>query len=66
MPVIKAGLPISVDGHVAGLEQSLEHPIGVGTQQRVSGDEIAGEDRAAFELCERESRAPLYGRGEGG
>ena len=30
MPVIKTGLLFSLGGHVAGLEQGLEHPVGDG------------------------------------
>lgn len=74
---IKAGLLISLDGPVAGSEQSLEHPIGVsgmglndwigGTAKwrRVGGGEVAGQDRADSDLLGREVRALLHGSGRG-
>ena len=78
MPMIKTGLLISHDGYVAGLEQSLEHPIGVGgmrlhdgirgveTWRRGSCEEVAGKATADSELLKREIRALVHGGGEGG
>jgi hypothetical protein len=78
MPMIKTGLLISLDGYVAGLEQCLEHPIGVGgmrlhdgirgveTWRRGSCDEIAGEATADSKLLKREIRALVHGDREGG
>jgi hypothetical protein len=78
MPMIKTGLLISLDRYVAGLEQGLEHPIGVGgmrlhdgirgveTSRRGSCDEVAGEATADSELLKREIRALVHGGGEGG
>jgi hypothetical protein len=78
MPMIKTGLLISLDGYVAGLGQSLEHPIGVGgmrlhdgirgieTWRRGACEEVAGEAIADSELLKREIRALVHSGGEGG
>ena len=78
MPMIKTGLLTPLDGYVAGPEQSLEHPIGVGgmrlhdgirgveTWRRGSCDEVAGEATADSELLKPEIRALVHGGGEDG
>jgi hypothetical protein len=78
MPMIKTGLLISLDGCVAGLAESLEHPIGVGgmrlydgirgveTWRRGSCEEVAGEGTADSELFRREIRELVHVGGEGG
>ena len=79
MPMNKTGLLISVDGYVAGPEQSLEHPIGVGGMRlhdgirgveiwrRRSCDEVAGEATTDSELLKRAiSDVLVHGGGEGG
>ena len=78
MPMIQTGLLIPLDGYVAGPEQSLEHPIGVGgmrlhdgirgveTWRRGSCDEVAGEATADSELLKPEIRALVHGGGEDG
>ena len=76
MGLVRFGLAVSLDGYVAGPEQSLENPLGIGGMQlhewafrldawRREHGESGGESNPSSAVEKVLSREPLYNKVSG-